>query len=110
MEKMDDIFTAEDFDIVGLTRQDYSTARRIADRANAKLAKLMGPKVYGLKNSESEWAFGEENHSELDTHTCYYFNIQPIEKKECEMVTKINKARKEILAIIDDLFNNWNAI
>lgn len=85
-----EVFSAEDFDPHWKNRPPdqriYKTPRDCVYIANAKISKLMGPKVYGYIIGES-CGFGNLDRRidpKQDTHTAYLFSIQPIEKKECE--------------------------
>lgn len=95
-----EVFEASDFyatrTMEGFHTDHSNYAACAARIANAKIKKLMGPKVYGYGYGnpiDSEW------HNKIQistapsykgdlyrstTHTAYLFSIQPIEKKECE--------------------------
>ncbi len=87
-DKKIDIFTAEDFRIYMLT------PIKIAEIANAKLAKLLGPKVFAKHNIVyNTWTISEIPLKNESAHTAYLFNIQPLKKEECAhgFLTQDNK-------------------
>jgi hypothetical protein len=75
------VFEASDFDPGGPPAddgQELCTYRWAAERANAKLAKMLGPRVFGGPE------FWNVEQADVDTHSAHLFNITPLAKVECE--------------------------
>lgn len=104
-----EVFKAEDFQFWVRTTQQLHGSRLevsrmqmslLAELANAKLAKLLGPRVYGEKSSEGYKWFSQVN-VEDDTHTAYLFQVTEI-KKECvhepewEIRSELNVLKLEV--------------
>ncbi len=80
MSKPLEVFSPEDFRKV---HQYEKYQHEIAAIANAKLARLIGPKLYGYKHTAVDrYIFGSDRNEDIDSLTCHAFNITPLAKVE----------------------------
>jgi hypothetical protein len=84
--KIEPIFSYLDFSSKPCTLSQAShQSQYFADIANAKIEKLLGPKVWGYKLRDGEFTFHEWSNVVDATHTAHLFNIQPLETRPaCE--------------------------